>query len=171
MLSEWRRIESFPDYSVSSSGLVRNDETGRFMAMLVNQSGIVNVGLTKNRVQYKRAVSLLVARAFLLKFRPYETFDCPINLDGDRYNNNADNLVWRPRWFATKYHQQFRDESYGSIFPIEDVDTQEFFETPWVAALKFGLLHRDILLSVRTQTYVWPIGRRFRQAQHSADIM
>lgn len=163
MLIQWRPIEGFPGYSVSNSGRVSNDETGRLMAMLVNQAGVVNVGLTKNRTQYKRAVALLVAKAFLPK-PPIQIFDCPINLDGDRFNNYSQNLAWRPRWFATKYFQQFeRDQDrFDILFPVEEMDTEEKFDSPWEAAVNFGLLQVDVMMSALNQVRVWPTMQRFR---------
>lgn len=163
MPTEWRPIESFPGYSVSDTGYVMNDETGHLMTMLVNQAGVVNVGLTKNRVQYKRAVARLVATAFI-KTRPNESFDSPINLDGDRHNNNVSNLMWRPRWFATKYFQQFEETEEGLYFPVEEADTKEWFDSPLQAAVTFGLLMVDVLLSVNNSSFVWPTQQKFRSA-------
>jgi hypothetical protein len=159
MLSEWRPISAFPGYSVSSEGFIRNDESDKLMAMMVNQTGIVHVGLTRNRIQYKRAVSVLVASAFVEKKLP--TFDCPINLDGDRFNNRAANLVWRPRWFATKYFQQLKEAHFDDYYPIEELNTHEQFYNPWNAVKKFGLLQVDVLLSICNGTEVWPTEQKF----------
>lgn len=136
----------FPGYSVSDAGSVRNDETERILLPQVNQHGIVNVGLTKNKVQYKRALSILVAEAFVL--RPSFTFDTPINLDGDRRNNRADNLLWRPRWFATKYYQQFQQTHPCFSRKVQNIETGEVFNTSWEAALTLGALDRDIAFSI-----------------------
>jgi len=130
------------------------------MALLVNQNGIVNVGLTKNRVQYKRAVALLVATAFI-KNENGDAFNCPINLDGDRFNNRVDNLAWRPRWFATKYFQQIEEAHFNDPYPITEVNTHKNFASPWDAALKNGLLQVDVLLSICNGEEVWPTGQRF----------
>lgn len=146
MHEEWREIRMFPGYSVSDSGLVRNDETERLLLPQVNQRGIVNVGLTKNRVQYKRSLAILVAEAFLM--RPGFAFDTPINLDGNRRNNRADNLLWRPRWFATKYFQQFQQTSPCFTRKVQSVETGEVFDTSWQAALTMGALDRDIAFSI-----------------------
>jgi hypothetical protein len=157
---EWRRIHSFPIYSVSETGLVRNDETGRNMTRLVNQAGVVNVGLTKNRTQYKRAVALLVAKAFLTVVLQ-DSFDTPINLNGDRFDNRVDNLAWRPRWYATKYFQQFHDDPIDE-YRIMDIDSGEEFESTWDAAVKLGLLQTDIVISIHSGKRVWPTNQRFR---------
>lgn len=157
---EWRRIHSFPIYSVSDTGSVRNERTGRELARLVNQAGVVSVGLTKDKIQYKRAVALLVAKAFLTVVLQ-DSFDTPINLNGNRFDNRVDNLAWRPRWYAFKYNQQFDEEPIDG-YPVEDADTGEQFESTWDAALKLGLLQSDIAISVRTGKRVWPTNQLFR---------
>lgn len=161
MREEWRSIPSFPGYSVSDAGSVRNDETNRLMTKCVNQHGIVNVGLTKNKTQYKRALAILVAEAFLI--RPGFGFDTPINLDGDRFNNRADNLLWRPRWFATKYFKQFQN-SMRPCFnrKVEDVETGEIFSDSWEAATTLGALDRDIAMSILNGSRVRIILHHFR---------
>ena len=162
MSIEWRPIRDFRNYSVSSEGFVRNEESGRTMALLVNQHGIVNVGLTRNCVQYKRSVALLVATAFL-KNDMGDAFNCPINLDGDRFNNRAANLAWRPRWFATKYFQQIEEAHFVDPYPIEELNSHKIFASPWDAALKNGLLQVDVLISITNGECVWPTKQKFRR--------
>lgn len=158
----WREVHSFPNYSVSNLGRVRNEETGRLMTLLRNQHGIINVGLTKRKVQYKRSVTCLVANAFVSR-PPNDYFDTPINLDGDRGNNNADNLTWRPRWFAVKYIHQFHPNApRGFTIPVVEISTGERFDTSWEAAIKYGLLDHEIYLASLNRTYVWPTYQRFR---------
>lgn len=159
---EWKRIAQFPEYSVSEMGTVRNEETGRMMSLLVNQHGVVNVGLTKNRTQYKRAVALLVAQAFLVPPR-YPTFDSPINLDGDRFNNTVENIVWRPRWFATKYFRQFKQNASDPPMAVEEINTKTPFDSTWYAAMAYGLLDMDVRVSTIGQTEVWPTYQIFRR--------
>lgn len=161
MLTEWQQIRSFPGYSVSDTGHVRNDDNGRIMAKLINQSGVVNVGLTKNKVQYKRSVALLVADAFLVPPR-HQTFTTPINLNGDRTDNTVENLLWRPRWFATKYFHQFRSGPVSPVLAVEELNTHEQFESSWIAATSYGLLDVDVRVSTISLTEVWPTYQRFR---------
>lgn len=165
---EWREITEFPRYSVSTTGLVRNDETGRVLTRLVNRQGITYVGITKGGSQRNRSVPRLVAEAFLPLPR-YKTFDTPINLDGDRLNNHVDNLMWRPRWFAMRYHRQFQTIHENYVWPIEEVATGEIFESPWGAVVKYGLLCHEIVTNASNNTYhanldrgVWPTGQNFR---------
>jgi hypothetical protein len=152
MQEEWRKIVMFPEYSVSNTGSVRNDETDRLMTNNVNQFGIVHVGLTKNKKQYRRALSILVAEAFIP--RPSFGFDTPVNLDGNRSNNEAYNLVWRPRWFAVKYFQQFQQNHPCFTRKVQVVETGEVFGTSWDAALTLGALDRDIAFSILSGSVV-----------------
>lgn len=160
MQTEWIEIPEFPGYSVSDTGFVRNDETDRIMTKLVNQRGVVHVGLTKKGIQYKRGLSILVAEAFLI--RPSFAFDTPINLDGDRYNNHVLNLLWRPRWFAVKYFQQFQQDAPCFNRPVQITETNEVYASSWDASTSLGLLDREVAMSIMSKTYVWPIYQHFR---------
>lgn len=159
-MEEWEPIEFFPEYSVSSYGRVRSDKSGRILSLNKNQYGLVQVGLMRDGVQWHRSVPLLVAKAFLLP--EAGPFDTPINLDGDRHNNNVDNLVWRPRWFAIRYNQQFRHPPIHHIDrPIEDLKTGEISENSRECAKRYGLLEGDLVLSILNRTYVWPTYQEF----------
>lgn len=158
----WEPIDEFPNYSVSNTGQVRNENTGHILVLTRNQYGLVQVGLMKNGNQYKRGIAKLVALAFLDP-PPTEAFNTPINLDGDRLNNEVENLMWRPRWFAVKYHKQFEKPSRGFNSPIFEVKTGEQFPNSWAAATKYGLLDREIYIATLNRTYVWPTYQEFRE--------
>lgn len=159
-MENWREIDFFPGYSVSDQGRVRADKTGRILSLSENQYGLIHVGLMKDGVQYHRSVPLLVARAFLLQDN--ELFDTPINLDGDRHNNRLENLLWRPRWFAIRYNQQFRQPYENPITSrIVDLKTGETSENSMECAQRYGLLEQDLVLSILNRTYVWPTYQEF----------
>jgi hypothetical protein len=163
-MESWKRIREFPGYSVSDTGLVRSDRSGRILALSENQYGLVCVGMVKDGVQYHRSVPLLVANAFIP--RPPGPFNTPINKDGSRHNNNAYNLVWRPRWFAVRYNHQFKHPYYNPITePIEDIETGEVWNNSWDCALYHGVLEEDLVLSILNHTYVWPTYQQFRVYQ------
>lgn len=164
MPEHWRPIEDFPEYSVSNYGRIRADKSERILALNENQFGLLQVGLMRDGTQYHRSVPLLVAKAFIPQ--PTGPFDTPINLDGDRHNNHFANLVWRPRWFAIKYNQQFRHPYENPILaPLEDVKTHETSENSTECAKRYGLLESDLVLSVLNRTYVWPTYQEFRIVQ------
>lgn len=170
---EWYEVPSFPGYSVSSSGLVRNDDTGRILSQVTNQRGMPYVGLCRHGKQYKRAIALMVAEVFLprpLNKYHRETFDTPINLNGDRLDNNVSNLMWRPRWFAFKFHDQFSvPQSWWKVRDIEEVKTERIFYGTYPIAIEFGLIGYEVSENAAnfTQTgsrnyWVWPTGQFFR---------
>lgn len=161
---EWSPILEFPGYSVSDTGCVFNETYRRTLVPTANQFGVAQVGLMRDRVQYKRGVALLVANAFLDP-PPSGSFNTPINLNGDRLYNALDNLVWRPRWFAIKYHRQFHEPLRGFREPIIEVKTGEQFPTSWEAATKYGLLDFEIMLAAMNRTYVWPTYQEYRLIQ------
>lgn len=155
MVEEWRQVHDFPEYSVSNYGNVRRDENQRNLRVYPNQYGVCCVGLVRGGVQYNRSVSLIVARAFIPQ--PKDTYDTPINCDGDRFNNHIDNLLWRPRWFAIQYNRQFRDPyPYPINRPIREVKTGAEFPNSFSCAQTFGLLERDVVLSILNYTVTWP---------------
>lgn len=156
----WIELDEFPGYSVSDQGEVRNDDSGRVLTPTLNQNNVAQVGLMRNKVQYKRGVALLVANAFLEP--PNEAFNTPINLNGDRLDNRVDNLMWRPRWFAITYHRQFDNDLRGFRKPVIEIKTGETFDTSWDAAIKYGLIDREIMMAALNRTYVWPTYQEFR---------
>lgn len=161
MKERWKKIKGFGDYSVSNTGLIRSDKTGRLLSLYENQYGVLCVGLMKDGEQRHRSVPLLVARAFLLRNRP--PFDTPINLDGNRHNNDVSNLEWRPRWFAAKYNRQFREPyAYPISEPIADMKTGEISENSFECARRYGLLESDVVLSIMNRTLTWPTYQEFR---------
>ena len=116
--------------------------------------------------QYARSVRRLVAECFL-EPPPSPVFDTPINIDGDLTNNHADNLMSRPRWFAMKYMRQFHEDIRGRDTLVRDIATQEVI-TCWDAAVRYGLLWREICWRAGTQLEhhkrVWPTGHIFELA-------
>jgi len=164
MIEIWKEITNFDNYSISNYGRVRSEKSERILAQSQNQFGVVYVGLVRDGKQYHRSVPLLVARAFIPN--QLEAFDTPINLNGDRYDNRVENLAWRPRWFAIRYNQQFRDPYMDPILdPIKDLKTNEVSENSFEAAISYGLLESDLFLSILDRTYVWPTYQQFDMAQ------
>jgi hypothetical protein len=160
---DWVTVEDFPGYSVNPLGQVRKDSSGRLLCTRVNQYGVPYVGLMRGWRQCIRSLPLLVATAFLPERN--DIFDTPINLDGDRLNCAADNLMWRPRLYAVHYVNQFKERYEHPIdAPILAVDTGEVFEDSLAAACRYGLLEREVVLSLLNRTLAWPTYQKFELA-------
>jgi hypothetical protein len=161
---DWVPVKNFPGYSVNPLGQVRKDSTGRFLHTRLNQYGVPYVGLMREWRQCIRSLPLLVATAFLPS--PSEIFDTPINIDGDRTNCSVDNLMWRPRWYAVYYVNQFKEryENYIDV-PVKAIETEEIFPDSLSAACRYGLLEREVVLSVLNRTPTWPTYQMFELAE------
>ena len=87
---EWKQINDYDNYEVSTLGNVRNSKTGRVLK-LTNKGGYMFTGLSKNSHIKTLTVHRLVALAFI---------DNPENKpqvnhkDKNRSNNNVSNLEW-----------------------------------------------------------------------------
>lgn len=156
-----RTIPEFPNYFVSDDGRVFNAKTDREMVLSPTMQGELTVGLVRDGVQYRRSVKVLVAWAFVDGWT--EVFNTPIQLDGNKTNLEANNIRWRPRWFAWKYAHQFSDNppSYYFIGPIFDVVNSVEYNNILQAAMETGSLCEDIHYSVLNESHVFPNGERY----------
>ena len=162
---DWRPVEGFPGYSVNPLGQVRRDDTKRLLVPRFNQYGVPYVGLMRDWQQCIRSLPRLVAQAFLPT--PSVIFDTPVQIDGDRGNCQADNLMWRPRWYAVLYNRQFDGERYEHSIdvPVHAINENEVFPNSLTAACRYGLLEREVVLSVLNRTPAWPTYQYFELAE------
>src|SRR3954447_19173297 len=157
---DWRHISEFPEYSINPLGQVARNSTGRLLVTRLNQYGVPYVGLMREWQPCIRSLPRLVALAFLP--RPSDIFDTPIQLDGDPTNCRADNLMWRPRHYAVRYKQQFQERYPNPINePIRAINDRERFPNSLAAACRYGLLEREVVLSIINRTPAWPTYQRF----------
>lgn len=163
MEPHWEEIYDFPGYSVSSDGRVRNDRREREMRLSLNQYGVLKVGLMQDGCRVTAQVAVLVAEAFLPE--PPPNFDTVIHLNGDRTDCHVDNLMWRPRWFAMKYHRQRNTEELRISALFEEVGTGEMFESFDEAARRYGLLDTDIHNDLNGQYAFLPENQKFRYVE------
>lgn len=155
MREQWKQIDYFPNYAVSNFGRVMNLRTEMVKTPSANQQGIANVLLMADGTQFRRSVAVLVAKAFL-PIPDREAFDTPINLDGDRFNNHVDNLMWRPRWFAVKYHLQMKLDDFRYDGSCEIIETGEKFRSTYDLCTTHGLLEKEVVLGAHNNMAIFP---------------
>jgi hypothetical protein len=157
---DWRPVEGFPEYSINPLGQVVRESTGRLLRPRYNQDGVPYVGLMRGWQQCNRSLPRLVALTFLP--RVSEIFDTPIQRDGDPTNCRVDNLMWRPRWYAVRYKRQFETRYEHPLdVPVYAVNEGERFPNSLAAACFYGLLEREVVLSVLNRTPAWPTYQYF----------
>lgn len=156
----WVDVYEFPNYAVSNYGRIRNNERSKIIKLSKTKQGAVKVNFALRGKQYTRSVKVLVAESFV-DGRSY-IFDTPVHLDGDQENNTAENIVWRPRWFALKYSRQFDNAKlYRKRRPIFDKRSGEIYETILDAAKENGLLCSALLIDIVNQNPTFPTGQIF----------
>lgn len=134
---EWRPIFGFDGWSISPQGNVKNETTGRVLTTRLNRQGFRMVNLLQDNKLRTRSVARIVAESYLEDPRN-EAYNSLIHLDGNRGNCSVDNIVWRPRWYAVRYHQMFDREPYKLSVYIEE--TEEIFDTLREACMVYGLV-------------------------------
>lgn len=88
---EWRDVEGYPNYLVSSEGLVMSRGWLTILKPSLSSSGYFMVGLKRDGVNSRHYVHRLVAKAFL---EPDETRTYVDHIDRDKLNNDVSNLRW-----------------------------------------------------------------------------
>ncbi len=86
----WRSINLYSNYEVSSVGRVWNVNTGRILKPSINTGGYYYVNLC-NGGKVKHKVHRLVAEAFITNFEDKPVVD---HRDGNKTNNCVSNLRW-----------------------------------------------------------------------------
>jgi hypothetical protein len=100
----WKPLRNFPSYNGSSEGRIMNIRTQRILKPTVNEKGYYQVCLRKNNVQYSVRVHRILAETFF-----GENPDMDVrHKDGDRQNNQIDNLEWctKRETFSRKRHRK-----------------------------------------------------------------
>lgn len=169
-------IPGFPGYDVTNHGRVLNLRTRRPMTLSPTMNGDLTVGLTSEGHQYRYSVKVLVAKTFVnpnyleamgvpgRAFVSGETdlFNTPVLLDGDKHNLYFENIVWRPRWFAWRYTNQFNDMiPWYSFGPIQEVGTENVYDSYLAAAIDNGILCVDIRESIYNSRLIFPTWQKF----------
>ena len=102
----WKKISRNTNYSINTSGEVRNDKTLQIKKPFLNKkNGYLTVDLYENNKSVKVPIHRLVAEAFIPNPQNKPTVD---HKDGNRQNNSISNLRW-----ASYSEQNSRFNTFG----------------------------------------------------------
>ncbi len=90
-IEQWRLIDGYDNYEISSHGRVRKNQTSRIMKLIDRNDGYIEVGLFKDKKKKTHRVHRLVGFAFLEKKNEDIEVD---HIDHNRSNNMITNLRW-----------------------------------------------------------------------------
>lgn len=165
MRTVWKTIPEFEKYEVNQYGEFVNARTDHPIKTFRTQSGHAKISIyDKSGILRTRSAGVIVASLFLEE--PPEEFDTVIHLDGDYMNCAAHNLMWRPRWFAIRYHKQFNFDSFhtGYAHPtlIQDRDTGKRYSSIKEVCTTEGLYYFDVYKSILEETFTPITGQYFQ---------
>jgi hypothetical protein len=159
----WKEIPGFTNYEISSDGQIYRRDRDLTMQVSHTTAGHVKISLIcdYDGERYTRGVAQMVAEAFVE--RPTPLCTQVVMYDGNLDNVAAENLMWRPPWFAQKYVRQLKvlkPMHYGNL-KIRNVDTGVVYDSVIEAGMTEGLLFDDIWRSTYTGARIFPFGMKF----------
>jgi len=112
----FKKIKGFENYSINEDGVIINTKTNRIMRVRLNNRGYMDVSLTNN----KKSKTLLVHRIVAMTFVNNYSEDLQVNhIDGDRQNNNVNNLECLTQQENLKHSINRRKSKNGNISKIK----------------------------------------------------
>lgn len=93
-MEEWKFVYGYPHLIASNTGKVRSLLSDREIKPFVSNRGYLRVALCNGKQHKYVHVHRLVAEAFIPNPNGYTDVD---HIDGNKLNNNADNLQWLSR--------------------------------------------------------------------------
>jgi hypothetical protein len=95
MLEEqWKQINDYPNYSISSLGVIRNDKTKRIMKLTPDTKGYLQIGLCKDGIQKHFTQHQLMGIHFIPNPENYPQID---HINSIKNDNRLENLRWASR--------------------------------------------------------------------------
>lgn len=92
----WKQVENFPNYMISNKGGFKNIKTKKNIKPHVSNTGYYVCSMSDKGKVSSSNIHTLVAKAFLENPNP-SLYTEVHHIDGDKLNNNVDNLKWVTR--------------------------------------------------------------------------
>jgi hypothetical protein len=151
---EWKPIEEFPHYEISSYGRVKHRDRNYVRKITINERGfpVVLLSSATSSTRYLRQINKLVALTFL----PRPVWDDAIAVwhkDGDLSNCYVDNLMWERRDRVLEWNNMHRrGEPQFDTQAVKNNRTGEIYKDAYDCAIHEGLLESTIVWRIERQS-------------------
>lgn len=150
---EWRVIEDFPHYLVSSHGNVRHIDRINPRSIRVSPDGFPVIALLCNPspLRYLRHVNKLVATAFLPP--PQSPDENTVwHKDGNLRNCRADNLMWEMRSRVLEWNDMHRRGKPRYDTPrVQNNRTGMIYANAFECAMHENMLESQVIYKIEVQ--------------------
>lgn len=107
-MTEWRKIEDYPNYEISDQGEVWNLRRGILQQTFYTSGGTEMVRLSCNGKSKAFAIDYLVASSFCKGKQPGYSVR---HIDGNKYNYHPSNLEWYKKVRKPTFSEKCKNES------------------------------------------------------------
>ena len=114
-MCEWKTIEGFEDYEISSDGQVYSHKSNKILSPNKSKKGYLQVSLYNNGKERKKLIHRLVAEAFITNPDNLPEVN---HIDENKHNNNISNLEWCTRLYNMNYGTRNKKASEALSKPI-----------------------------------------------------
>lgn len=88
----WNDVKDYAGhYLVSNTGKIKNAKSGRILKPRIDRYGYVYYGFLKDKIHKQMNIHRVVALSFLTNYTDKKQVN---HIDGNKLNNNLDNLEW-----------------------------------------------------------------------------
>lgn len=147
-MEEWKQIDRYPNYWVSTYGRVYSVKRGIILKPFHDSWGYLNVVLRNENGGHTTKVARLVALAFIPNPCNKEQVN---HIDGDKENNHVENLEWATcsenirHAVATGLNDHSSYNAGKQKKRVRDADTGVVFESISECARKLGCTDKNVI--------------------------
>jgi len=150
---EWRAIEEFPHYEISSYGRVKHRDRNYIRKITINERGfpVVLLSSATSPTRYLRQINKLVALAFLPR-AVWDDAQAIWHKDGDLSNCHVSNLMWDRRDRVLEWNEMHRSgKPHYNTPPVKNNRTGEIYKDAYDCAMQEGTLESSIVWRIERQ--------------------
>lgn len=151
---EWRPVDEFPQYFISSYGRVKHRDRTNARKVTVNERGfpVILLSSATSPTRYLRQINKLVALAFL-PLPIYSDSTAIWHKDGDLQNCHYSNLMWERRDRVLEWNEMHRNGVPKFTTPaVKNNRTGEIYKDAFDCAIQEGVLESSIVWRIERQS-------------------